>query len=125
MNNRQTLFGFVWQFRFDEKYFFYFFTINVEKSNNASNITILGGGAKAETKARKPPVSYKSNGQLPREPEVKQLKIYVDKKYETIILPVFGVPVPFHIATVKNISTSIEGDYTYLRYVHCTYYANM
>merc|ERR550532_3867232 len=74
-----------------------------------------GGGAKAETKARKPPVSYKSNGQLPREPEVKQLKIYVDKKYETIILPVFGVPVPFHIATVKNISTSIEGDYTYLR----------
>ena len=38
-----------------------------------------------------------------------------DKKYETIILPIFGVPVPFHIATVKNISTSIEGDYTYLR----------
>merc|ERR1712156_140100 len=29
--------------------------------------------------------------------------------------PIFGVPVPFHIATVKNISTSIEGDYTYLR----------
>ena len=58
---------------------------------------------------------------MPREPEVKQLKIYVDKKYETIILPVFGVPVPFHIATVKNISTSIEGDYTYLRYVSCQY----
>ena len=47
--------------------------------------------------------------------EVKELKIYVDKKYETIILPIFGVPVPFHIATIKNISTSKEGDYTYLR----------
>ena len=46
---------------------------------------------------------------------MKQLKIYVDKKYETIILPIFGVPVPFHIATVKNISQSVEGDYTYLR----------
>ena len=74
-----------------------------------------GGEAKEEVKARKAPVSYKSPGQLPRENEVKQLKIYVDKKYETIILPIFGVPVPFHIATIKNISNSVEGDYTYLR----------
>ena len=74
-----------------------------------------GGEVKEETKARKAPVSYKSPGQLPRENEVKQLKIYVDKKYETIILPIFGVPVPFHIATIKNISNSVEGDYTYLR----------
>ena len=70
-----------------------------------------GGHEKTETKARKAPVSYKSPGQLPREPEVKQLKIYVDKKYETIILPIFGVPVPFHIATVKvkNLSNLIKG----------------
>ena len=30
-------------------------------------------------------------------------------------MPIFGVPVPFHIATIKNISSSVEGDYTYLR----------
>merc|ERR1712029_86389 len=66
-------------------------------------------------KVRKAPVSYKTPGLLPKEPEVKELKIYVDKKYETIIMPIFGVPVPFHIATIKNISSSIEGDYTYLR----------
>ena len=30
-------------------------------------------------------------------------------------MPIFGVPVPFHIATIKNISLSVEGDYTYLR----------
>ncbi|QQP58136.1 FACT complex subunit spt16like, partial [Caligus rogercresseyi] len=30
-------------------------------------------------------------------------------------MPIYGIPVPFHIATVKNISTSVEGDYTYLR----------
>ena len=74
-----------------------------------------GGSGQEEKKVRKAPVSYRSPGQLPREGEVKQLKIYVDKKYETIILPIFGVPVPFHIATVKNISQSVEGDYTYLR----------
>lgn len=40
---------------------------------------------------------------------------FLDKKYETIILPIFGIPVPFHIAVIKNISQSVEGDYTYLR----------
>ncbi|KAL1140968.1 hypothetical protein AAG570_000894 [Ranatra chinensis] len=68
-----------------------------------------------EEKVRKSNVSYKSRSQMPNEPEVKELKIYVDKKYETVILPVFGIPVPFHISTIKNISQSVEGDYTYLR----------
>ncbi|KAJ9590632.1 hypothetical protein L9F63_016343 [Diploptera punctata] len=66
-------------------------------------------------KVRKSTVSYKNLGQMPREPEVKELKIYVDRKYESVILPVFGYSIPFHISTIKNISQSVEGDYTYLR----------
>ncbi|XP_053625749.1 FACT complex subunit spt16 isoform X3 [Plodia interpunctella] len=66
-------------------------------------------------KIRKSTVSYKSVSQMPRENEVKELKLYVDRKYETVILPIFGIPVPFHISTIKNISQSVEGDYTYLR----------
>ncbi|XP_069689096.1 FACT complex subunit spt16 isoform X1 [Periplaneta americana] len=66
-------------------------------------------------KVRKSTVSYKNHGQMPREAEVRELKIYVDRKYETVILPVFGLAVPFHISTIKNISQSVEGDYTYLR----------
>lgn len=66
-------------------------------------------------KVRKSNVSYKNHEQMPAEIEVKQLKIFVDKKYETVILPIFGLPVPFHISTIKNISQSVEGDYTYLR----------
>jgi nucleosome binding factor SPN SPT16 subunit len=72
------------------------------------------GGKEAE-KSRKSNVSYKSVNQMPREPEVKDLKLYVDRKYETVIMPIFGIPVPFHISTIKNISASVEGDYTYLR----------
>ncbi|XP_076357852.1 SPT16 homolog, facilitates chromatin remodeling subunit dre4 [Tachypleus tridentatus] len=72
-------------------------------------------GVHKEEKLKKSNVSYKSVGQIPKEPEIKELKIFVDKKYETIILPIYGVPVPFHISTVKNISQSVEGDYTYLR----------
>merc|ERR1712079_284304 len=88
----------------------------LEKMNEAA-LERLKNGKKGDEKVkmRKAPVCYKTPGLLPKEPEVKELKIYVDKKYETVILPVFGVPVPFHIATIKNISSSVEGDYTYLR----------
>lgn len=72
-------------------------------------------GSKDKEKVRKNTVSYKNVNQMPREAEVKGLKLYVDQKYETVILPIYGIPVPFHISTVKNISQSIEGDYTYLR----------
>ena len=90
----------------------------LEKMNEAALRRLKEGGNKDEkVKMRKAPVSYKTPGLLPKETEVKELKIYVDKKYETIIMPIFGVPVPFHIATIKNISSSIEGDYTYLRYI--------
>lgn len=72
-------------------------------------------GAKDVEKVRKNTVSYKNSNQMPRVPEVKELKLYVDQKYETVILPIYGIPVPFHISTIKNISQSVEGDYTYLR----------
>ncbi|XP_044015295.1 FACT complex subunit spt16 isoform X2 [Aphidius gifuensis] len=70
---------------------------------------------KEQEKIRKSTVSYKSVNSMPNEPEVKELKLYVDKKYETVILPIYFTPVPYHISTIKNISQSIEGDYTYLR----------
>ena len=38
-----------------------------------------GGVTKEKVKVRKAPVSYKSPGQLPREREVRDLKIYVGK----------------------------------------------
>merc|ERR1719447_2558991 len=88
----------------------------LEKMNAAALKRLQEGKTGEEkVKVRKAPVSYKTPGLLPKETEVKELKLYVDKKYETIIMPIFGVPVPFHIATIKNISSSKEGDHTYLR----------
>ncbi|XP_062916126.1 FACT complex subunit SPT16 [Mobula hypostoma] len=72
-------------------------------------------GEQQAQKARKSRDSYKNPSQMPKEADIRDMKIYIDKKYETVILPVFGVATPFHIATIKNISTSVEGDYTYLR----------
>lgn len=57
--------------------------------------------------------SYKRDNQLPA--KVKDLSIYVDHKASTVIVPIMGRPVPFHINTIKNASKSDEGEYAYLR----------
>ncbi|KAF2146297.1 uncharacterized protein K452DRAFT_305247 [Aplosporella prunicola CBS 121167] len=57
--------------------------------------------------------SYKRDNQFP--PRVKDLIVFVDEKALTVILPIMGRPVPFHINTIKNASNSPEGDYTSLR----------
>jgi Xaa-Pro aminopeptidase len=57
--------------------------------------------------------SYKRDNQLPT--KVRDLTIYVDHKASTVIVPIMGRPVPFHINTIKNASKSDEGEYAYLR----------
>ncbi|GMR52493.1 hypothetical protein PMAYCL1PPCAC_22688, partial [Pristionchus mayeri] len=68
-----------------------------------------------QKKTKKSNVSYKSVEKFPTDSDVRKLHVYVDKKYDTVILPIFGVPVPFHISMIKNCSQSVEGEYTYLR----------
>lgn len=57
--------------------------------------------------------SYVRESQIPS--NVRDLKIHVDYKNQTIILPICGRPVPFHINAFKNGSQNEEGEFTYLR----------
>ncbi|KAM3086959.1 FACT complex subunit spt16 [Clarireedia jacksonii] len=57
--------------------------------------------------------SYKRDNQFP--PKVRDLAIVMDQKNSTIVLPIMGRPVPFHIQTIKNASKSDEGEFSYLR----------
>ncbi|PKI85782.1 Xaa-Pro aminopeptidase [Malassezia vespertilionis] len=57
--------------------------------------------------------SYRRESMLPA--KVDDLRIMVDLRAQSIILPISAYAVPFHIKTVKNVSKSDEGDYTYLR----------
>lgn len=57
--------------------------------------------------------SYKRDNQLPL--KIRDLGIVVDQKNNTLILPILGRPVPFHINTIKNASKSDEGDWSFLR----------
>merc|ERR1719289_681610 len=87
-----------------------------ERMNAEAKARLLDGHmTKTKEKSKKASVAYKSRSLLPKEPEIKELKIFVDKKYETIILPVFGIPCPFHVSNIKNIHQSVETGYTYLR----------
>ncbi|KAF8636567.1 hypothetical protein AX17_003378 [Amanita inopinata Kibby_2008] len=72
-----------------------------------------GGTSGKEGKGWKKFQSYKGEGGLPA--EVEKLRIFVDRKAQTVILPIHGFAVPFHINTIKNASKSDEGEYTYLR----------
>lgn len=57
--------------------------------------------------------SYKRDNQFPL--KIKNLEIVVDAKNGTVVMPILGRPVPFHINTIKNASKSDEGDFTFLR----------
>ena len=90
-----------------------------------------GGLAGKEGKTWKRFQSYKGEAGLPREVEDMRvskvhdeychqpltiyIQLFVDRKAQTIILPIHGFAVPFHINTIKNVSKSDEGDFTYLR----------
>lgn len=58
--------------------------------------------------------SYKRDSQLPT--RIKDMIVWVDVKALTVILPIMGRPVPFHINTIKNVSKSDEGEYSHLRF---------
>lgn len=57
--------------------------------------------------------SYKRDTQFPS--KIKDLMVLVDQKNDSVVLPIMGRPVPFHINTLKNATTSNEGGFCYLR----------
>lgn len=67
----------------------------------------------AEVKKFKRFESYRRDDQLPG--KIKNLEIVVDLKSSTVVLPIMGRPVPFHINTIKNASKSDENDFAFLR----------
>lgn len=57
--------------------------------------------------------SYRSAVDFPKNANEKQ--VFVDMRSESILVPINGIPTPFHISTIKNVSKSEEDKATYLR----------
>lgn len=52
--------------------------------------------------------------------DCRKLRIFIDKKNEALILPIFGIPTPFHISTVKSCNKTDEDVGAALRVVFDT-----
>lgn len=59
-------------------------------------------------------VSYKKDTQIPN--ETKEIRVLVDRRNQSIILPIYGLAVPFHITTIKNVSKSEDLSQVFLRF---------
>jgi nucleosome binding factor SPN SPT16 subunit len=84
-----------------------------QKEGLARFAEATGGQNGSEVKKFKRFESYKRDNQFPL--KIKNLEIVVDAKNNTVVLPIMGRPVPFHINTIKNASKSDEGDFAFLR----------
>jgi nucleosome binding factor SPN SPT16 subunit len=90
---------------------------DLHSKKQIEGLETYGEGAKSlngtEEKKFKKFESYKRDNQFPS--SVATLEIVVDKKNLTVLLPIMGRPVPFHIHTIKNASHTPEADFTSLR----------
>lgn len=77
------------------------------QKNEETAARLAGGGAltgnnKSAARASTDLVAYKSINDLP---PPREMTIQVDQKNEAILLPIYGSMVPFHVATVKTVSS--------------------
>ncbi|KJZ78273.1 FACT complex subunit SPT16 [Hirsutella minnesotensis 3608] len=84
-----------------------------QKEGLARFSEVTGGQNGGEIKKFKRFESYKRDDQFPL--KIRNLEIVVDIKNNTVVLPIMGRPVPFHINTIKNASKSDENDFAFLR----------
>ncbi|KAF3657988.1 FACT complex subunit SPT16 [Capsicum annuum] len=75
---------------------------NEETARRLAGGGALPGNSRGAAKASSDLVAYKSINDLPPS---RDMIIQVDQKNEAILLPIYGTMVPFHVATVKTVSS--------------------
>jgi nucleosome binding factor SPN SPT16 subunit len=58
--------------------------------------------------------AFKSSGDFPR--GVRTTMVTVDKQHDSVLLPILGQLVPFHISTIKSVMKTEEGAKAFLRF---------
>jgi nucleosome binding factor SPN SPT16 subunit len=77
-------------------------------------LTKTGGAGQSSAGVRKITdiVAYKAVNDVQHN---NSLTVQVDLKNETVLVPIYGVLVPFHILTIKNATNSQDGEHSYIR----------
>merc|ERR1719460_3633642 len=78
-----------------------------------------GGGGGGPSGPVETPIAYRDANTYPTQSAtggpLLTNKTFVDSKAETVLIPIHGRLVPFHISTIKNVSKNEEGAWTFLR----------
>ncbi|KAL8545355.1 hypothetical protein ACS0TY_005507 [Phlomoides rotata] len=75
---------------------------NEETARRLAGVGSGAGDGRAAVRAASELVAYKSVNELPAP---RDMMIQVDQKNEAILLPIYGMMVPFHVALVKQVSS--------------------
>ncbi|GLJ05022.1 hypothetical protein SUGI_0009560 [Cryptomeria japonica] len=59
-------------------------------------------------------VSYKNVDDIPVS---RELMIQVDTKNDAVLVPIYGIMVPFHVATIKSVTSQQDGGNSYIRII--------
>ncbi|KAJ8447120.1 hypothetical protein Cgig2_022849 [Carnegiea gigantea] len=79
---------------------------NEETARRLAGVGAGSGDNRSASRASTDLVAYKNVNDLP--PSRGEMMIQVDQKNEAILLPIYGSMVPFHIATVKTITSQSD-----------------
>ncbi|CAI7763298.1 unnamed protein product [Closterium sp. NIES-54] len=71
-----------------------------------------GEGAKRQTGDL---VSYGDVDEIPL--AMKDYKIQVDQRHESVLLPIYGLLVPFHVCMIRNVTSQQDGGHIYIRII--------
>lgn len=86
---------------------------NEETARRLASGGLGSGDGQGPNKTTGDIIAYRNVDDIP----ARELKIHVDQKNEAVLLPVYGLLVPFHIATVKSVSSQQDGGHSYIRII--------
>ncbi|KAK1318818.1 FACT complex subunit SPT16 [Acorus calamus] len=87
---------------------------NEETARRLAGGRLAGGDSRGAARASSDLVAYKNVTDLP---VIRDTMIQVDQKNEAILLPVWGSIVPFHVATIKTITSNSDNRTSSIRIV--------
>ena len=72
------------------------------------------GDGHSSSKPSSEMIAYKNVDDIP---SARDLMIQVDTKNDAVLVPIYGVMIPFHVATIKSVSSQQDGGISYIRII--------
>ncbi|XP_057869393.2 FACT complex subunit SPT16 isoform X1 [Cryptomeria japonica] len=87
---------------------------NEETARRLASGGIGTGDGHGSSKTSTEMVAYKNVDDIPF---LRELMIQVDTKNDAVLVPIYGIMVPFHIATIKSVTSQHDGGNSYIRII--------